>query len=82
MKSAATGDGFGPDEEGHKSLFDQVARNLPFVTKTNAARKAKKPFSLSQPTAIFLLIAVAATGGLRILFIFTSFTRFTLSSFG
>ena len=34
-----------------------------------------KTFSLSQPSAIFLLTAVAATGGLRILFIFTSFTR-------
>ena len=41
-------------------------------------QSSKKPFSLSQPTAIFLLIAVAATGGLRILFIFTSFTRFPL----
>ena len=49
MKFTATGDGFGPDEEGHKSLFDQVARNLPIVTKTNAARKAKNPF-FTQPT--------------------------------
>jgi len=41
-------------------------------------KRGTNPCSTSQPMAIFLLTAVAATGGLRILFIFTSFTRLPL----
>jgi len=41
-------------------------------------KRGTNPCSTKQPMAIFLLTAVAATGGLRILFIFTSFTRLPL----
>merc|ERR1711934_336734 len=59
-------------------LLEETPSMQQLVMALVLMKRGTNPCSTSQPSAIFLLIAVASTGGLRILFIFTSFTRLPL----